>query len=124
MTALRGRPRIFVTLAEKQRAYRQRKKESEALRNSTTPVIEAIPSVQDELTRLWLEVERFAQEDRDQIAHHADMANLHFYASDEGYRHWLKIRAENNDQWWAAHQAWYAAWKVAGYPKGPWTKSK
>ena len=114
--APRGRPRIFVTRADKQKAYRDRKKRDSALRNSfdrqTSPV-----APDHELEVLWIKTEEIERS-------HAELV-ANFYAltvTRDGFDDWNRRIRELADQWSAAHQIWYAAWKVMRYPAGPWTK--
>jgi len=115
--ALRGRPRIFVTLAEKQKAYRDRKREVIALRNS--PI--AAPA--DNLTILYRECVRLHNE----IEKHNHSHNtLHLpLCSDEELAvrgtNWAKVRMELQQAWEMVHTQWYSEWKALGFPDGEWT---
>lgn len=113
--ALRGRPRIFVTQAEKQKAYRERLKASEALRNSPS-VVEEKPENCSELTLLYREAKRLG--DRADHNAHMPMWSAEFEAI--GFDEWKRRSFEYPEQWWVAHQAWYSAYKLAGFPPGEW----
>ena len=113
MTAI-GRPRIFVTQAEKQKAYRERKKQEAVLRNSSGNILTVEPEPVDgsELAIL-----------RDKVlaigAAHERHRRMPLYGPEfdaMGFDTWNRKCHEYQDTWWTAHQAWYAAWKAAGYP--------
>jgi hypothetical protein len=114
--ATRGRPRIFVTLAEKQKAYRDRKREDLALRNSPAPIRA------DRLTILYREVVRLHNETQNHnYAHNALCFPL---CSDEELEarsaNWIKIRMRIQEEWETAHKIWYDEWKASGFPDGEW----
>ena len=87
-----GRPKRYETPAEKQKAYRERKKMAEmpeaVLRNKI-----------DHLKAALLEASSAC--DR----HRATLAPL----DDNAYRQWLAEHARLNDVWWKAHCAHYHA---------------
>jgi hypothetical protein len=114
--ATRGRPRIFVTLAEKQKAYRDRKREEIALRNSSTE----IPA--DRLTILYREVVRLHNEVQKHNYAHTTIY-LPLCSEEEMVSrglNWAKLRNELQQKWEAAHQTWHDEWKTAGFPDGEW----
>ena len=114
--ALRGRPRIFVTQAEKQKAYRDRKREEEALRKSSGSILkEPYPPCEfPDLFILW--------QTKEQIGNDCDRhAHMLFWSPEflaMGYDEWRRLRLEFQVQWEKAHDAWYSAWKAAGFPPG------
>jgi hypothetical protein len=114
---MRGRPRIFVTQAEKQKAYRERKRNEGALRNSPAEILPETPTVDCTLLALW-------EQSKTYEAKHNQLSHMPFYGDEweafGGFDEWHRQLNANLDLCWKADAAFYAAWKAAGYPAGPW----
>lgn len=98
---MRGRRRIFVTQADRQKAYRERKRRAGALRNSPEIVT---PDSISEIDRSKNEVDRLAQE--------CEANREAFYqicVIENNYALWHKRAIDLQEQWWAAHQVWWHA---------------
>jgi hypothetical protein len=109
----RGRPRIFVTQAEKQKAYRERLKAAEALRNS--------PEVVTDPLLLKRDAARMANREHNRVAHmllygpeYLALGNGDW---DKSFQVWHRLVNELFEAANRLHSEWYQAWKLAGYPQ-------
>jgi len=106
-----GRPAHFRNAAEKQKAYRERKKQAdadaEALRKSQW---------ENSLEGLKAKEDQASQERAD---HLSKLRTMYQWATDidKDYHIWLVRDIALCDAWWQAHCRWYDAWKLAGFPK-------
>lgn len=102
----RGRPKQFRNAAEKQKAYRERKKqqqvELEALRKSEYE--NSLEGLRDKVLELHIQCEK-------NLA-----ACTKVWPRDGSQEQALAERPALVNTWWEAHQVWYEAWKAAGYP--------
>jgi len=114
----RGRPRIFVTNAEKQKAYRDRKRQDSALRNLPFEQLSQIVTEQNELEVLWGKAHEISDERRQVIANFYQLTVI-----EDKFDEWNRRVRELADQWWAAHQIWASKWRESGCPPGSWTKA-
>jgi seryl-tRNA synthetase len=98
----RGRPAEFRNAAEKQKAYRERKKQQEA-------ELEALRKYEYEhsLEGLADKVDLLAKSFRDVQAEFPRLTA-------DDVPEWSKAVNRALDAWWDAHGAWYRAWIVAG----------
>lgn len=110
--AERGRPAQFRNAAEKQKAYRARKKqealEGEVLRKSKW---------ENSLDGLKCKEDHASQERAD---HLAVLHTMYRWSTDidKDYHSWLTKDIALVEAWWQAHVRWYDAWEKAGFPKG------
>lgn len=114
MLAQKGRPRIFVTQAEKQKAYRERKRQTEVLRNSSGSILSEpapLPFGLAEAEGMVIHYSKLADENR------RNFMTIEF-------TEWNRKCHELQELWWKYHQAWYAAWIEAGHPGTPYSLKK
>jgi hypothetical protein len=102
----KGRPRIFVTQAEKQKAYRERKKQELALRNSSGNILcdpDPIPVELSNIEALVMNTSRLHRETR-------------YRFMEMEYKDWSNKMHELQELWWKQHQEWYQSWIASGAP--------
>lgn len=107
----RGRPAKFRNAADKQKAYRERKKQACA-------ELEALRKAEWENSPEGLkakEIEIGNQREK----HVEKLQTMHRWSKDidADYKVWLEEDRKLLDAWWAAREKWYQVWKAAGYPK-------
>jgi hypothetical protein len=109
-----GRPRIFVTPAEKQKAYRERKRQAVALRNYPDSEREQIdPPELDEVAVLKAESDRIGKLHKEHIGNFYQVTVI-----EDRYDWWRKRAFELEEQWWAAHQQYWQAKRANGTLRG------
>lgn len=94
MNAHAGRPRQFRNAAERQKAYRDRKRNMGALRNSDVDPIAQLKVVEKAAGR------------------ECDEHRALFYqwgVIEDRYPEWARRASELQEAWWKAHQAWWNA---------------
>jgi hypothetical protein len=116
----RGRPSKFRNAAEKQKAYRERQKLTEALRNSSGSTLDQPAPVASNLLDLWAVVERASLE-------HDHWRGILLYGPQfeaiGGFDGWKRGIDNAFHQWERAHAAWGDEWTRQGRPCGPWSNS-
>lgn len=100
-----GRPKKFRNAAEKQKAYRERKKQAKALRKSSGS--ESETSAPDDLRATVI----YWHENSQSLL---PMMSWLQNNPDKTFDDWQRLRNQSHDKWWEAHQAWYKA----GMPGG------
>lgn len=104
-----GRPKLFRNAAEKQKAYRERQKQAETLRNSSGSTLSESPAPEPgSVEYLKVEVDRLSRE------HQAMRDNfMQICVYEDRYDFWHHEMNRLQAEWEAAHTAWWTARQAA-----------
>jgi hypothetical protein len=106
----KGRPAQFRNAAEKQKAYRQRKKQADA-------ALEALRKSEYENSLECLRANELnLHKACDNWLHGSPYHTNGFLRGEDNYNAWAAEYRRLCDSWWEAHRKWYSKWKTLGFP--------